>query len=865
MNFASWNEKNFVAVAEEDLRENFETVAAYISANPAKVYLLPASDLCAREELSDVRFALEIEFPCPATLITASKKFIVNTLSEMLELASEENFLIVPENFSDTANAIRRQCFLLQVPIKICSEKDFAALAAEQKLREHEESLLKELAVAKKFFDGKSELKLAENISLLENFFAATEKLERHLKSSNEPIKLAIAGATKDFKLFAAKIISEGSYSEELQTCDVCIFAVNILADDLSRTEKFLRAVKSSPNKDKIIFAAIRSALREQDSAINPSRKIFELTELLNAEGFTKNLIFFLDAPDVFCSEKILTLLKNNDEPLTPERIMGELSLTGRDEFLIGLSPEKFFEAQPVQSSETLLKKSGIACLENYLRSAGQKNFAEENLFGEVNEAFSFLAENSLKKIRLHQMQKLVEALHRAENSHEKILLIAAQGKILQEETTIKAILFDADFAIKNFVRSLEEKIFAAFEKLVTAEEFSSEKLAALHSGKTSSELKKLVDDAEKNISAEYSRLAKIFLDAMAKIIETHLARAKKFLDMTKTNPPLPEVKNFSLPNFDTGLTENFSRENLINLINICTKIFCVEEAADTWDEFKAERARLLKRLYLSGTFRKNLRRNLEETAREKLSDLEKILRKNFFEALVEYFGQVSKICKAQQNFCLNTFRKQVEDICGQTDFLIRDFAIMETITSALKELHATWRLIFTTESVSQPVDEKFLAALSAEIIERKNLLVRMKEDLNTADAADFSFKKFLPHETPEVSKVSLAEENFSAAKRAFRNKKYENAFKLFSQAAVAGHVEALKYLAYMNQNALGTPKNIYRAIEKFFDAFRLGDVISAGEIAELCLELKCFSHAMEFYQTAADGGDKYSSDFLES
>ena len=53
MNFASWNEKNFVAVAEEDLRENFETVAAYISANPAKVYLLPASDLCTREEFSD--------------------------------------------------------------------------------------------------------------------------------------------------------------------------------------------------------------------------------------------------------------------------------------------------------------------------------------------------------------------------------------------------------------------------------------------------------------------------------------------------------------------------------------------------------------------------------------------------------------------------------------------------------------------------------------------------------------------------------------------------------------------------------------------------------------------------------------------
>ena len=62
-----------------------------------------------------------------------------------------------------------------------------------------------------------------------------------------------------------------------------------------------------------------------------------------------------------------------------------------------------------------------------------------------------------------------------------------------------------------------------------------------------------------------------------------------------------------------------------------------------------------------------------------------------------------------------------------------------------------------------------------------------------------------------------------------------------------------------MNQNGLGTPKNIYRAIEKFFDAFHLGDVISAGEIAELCLELKCFSHALEFYQTAADGGDKYS------
>ena len=118
----------------------------------------------------------------------------------------------------------------------------------------------------------------------------------------------------------------------------------------------------------------------------------------------------------------------------------------------------------------------------------------------------------------------------------------------------------------------------------------------------------------------------------------------------------------------------------------------------------------------------------------------------------------------------------------------------METITSALKELYATWRLIYAEENISQPVDEKFLEALSTEIIERKNLLLRMKEDLNTADAADFSFKKFLPHETPEVSKVSLAEENFSAAKRAFRNKKYENAFKLFSQAAATGHVEAVKY-----------------------------------------------------------------------
>lgn len=874
MNLLDWSKKNCIAVPEETWHEHRAEVIAYIRANPNKIYLLP-DDV---QELFDgenfIRFAKEINFPCAAKLISSSREFAVESLSAVLDaipydenfLPTGKSFLVVSQDFISVADAVRRQCSILQVSLEICSEEDFATLSAEQKLLDNATNLLAELSGVKSLCKRCSELKLPENISCIEEFLSASKELENFLQKSNSAIKLLLAGESNERELllrifellnFDAEIISETDLAEKLSNADVCVLAINALNVDLAWTENFLQTVTHSPDKDKIFFVVIRPALREQEPQKNFSRILFDFAEFLDGKGFKASPIFFLDAPEIFYCKEVTTLLATSDELLTVDKLLEIRGLKGRENFLTKISLEKFFKELPNPSSQSLLKKSGVPYLGNYLRQSLKKNSsAMGKLLCRIEHAILFLEDDTLKNIRLRQVKNLSAAARQAEIFLEKIGSIAMQEKIVSGNAIIKALFYDVNNAINNFVSAVNAFLRELWDELTISEEFSAEKLVALYRGKISAELKNLLDDMDAKLQVEYDKQLQKLLARIKKIISEHRTQAQSFIDVIcltaghfsetpKQNTTLPELKFFDTLPFDASLSEIFSAEKISGLVKRCTRILCLRESEAALVD---NREQLLKNFYLAGTFRRELRQRLDATTQDKLSTLEKNLRQKTFAATIEYFAQVSKICRTQRELCLKAFRRHAEDIYNRLDAINQDCVVMEEIGSSLKNFCDIWRLTYPKQSHKVLVEENFLDDLLAETLERKSRLLNVS--LNTTE--DLSIEKFLPDKDPHNHSGANAE-LFSLGKTAFLNRKYDNAFKTFSCAAMTGHVEAIKYLAYMHQNGLGTPKNIYAAIENYLDAFSLGDNISADELSEIFQNLKCYSRALEWSQTYID------------
>lgn len=867
MNFLTWSAKKCVAVPEEFWREDKATVLAYINANPEKIYLLPDVEGVLEEEVS-IRFASEVKFPCAAKLITLAGEFTVETLSDVLErisydenfLPTGKNFLVVPEEFFGVAGAIRRQCSILQVPLEICAE-EISTLAAEQKLLDNAAKLLGELDGVKTLRNNKAALKLPENISLVEEFFAAADSLEKYLQSSNTAIKLIVTGEPKARELLSTileRLNFEAEISADLSNCDACVFVANALDND------FAQVVADVPNKDKIVFVLIRPALREQDAAINIPQIFSDFAQTLDAKGFDSAPIFFLDAPEI-----VMPLLTGNDEAFTPYSLTDSLGLPGRESFFTQTSLEKIFRALPMPSNKALLKKTGVPQLENYLRQSLKKNPSmTEKLLRQVERAIAFIDDDVLKNIRLSQTKKLSAAARQTESLNEKIALIATQEKIIGSSATVKALLYDLNSAINNFLRAIAAVNCEIFGELTASDEFCAEKFPALHQGKISAELKTLVTAAEERLQNEYAEQFRQLIALAENLIDEHRTQAQAFINSVcsttklfstapRSDVKLPEAKSFDVPPFDVGLSEIFSSQNLSALVKDCTRIICTQEVEADWSFYKANSKRLLKHFYLAGTFRRELRQRLEDVSRNKIDALEKNLRQNLSAATLEYFTQVAKICRAQHELALNIFRQYTADICNRVEFLNQDFAAMEEVSRALKTFYDTWRLIYPEQSQRVPASENSSDNLLAEMCDRQNRLINPPSDND-----NLSVEKFLPVAINSPNKTSNAD--FIVGKAAFTNKKYETAFKSFSRAAATGHVEAIEYLAYMNQKGRGMPKNIYAAIENYLDALNLGDNDVISELGEIFLDLECYSRALEYHQTAAERGDKHSIERLQ-
>lgn len=873
MNLLAWSNKKCVAVPEEFLREGKAEILAYINANPNKIYLLPDFDA----EIS-ARVAQEIKFPCTAKLISASGEFEVETLSAVLDaisydenfMATGKNFLVVPQGFIDVANAVKRQCSFLQVPLEICSEEEFSAIAVEQKLMDNATNLLKELDGVKNLQDKTDELKLQENISYVKEFLSATEKLEKYLQSFNKPIKLILTGEhehlAKIFERlnFDTEILSDAEVAKNLPNCNACVFAVNALSNDFARTGKFLETIAAAQDKNKIIFALINPALREQEVAINSAKIFFEFAKILDAKGFNDAPIFFLDAPEIF-----LTVSANGDDWLTVAEITEALGLTGREEFFTTNFLEKFFEALPNPSSKSLLQKTGVPYLENYLRQSLKKNSSTtEKLLRQVERAVAFIDDDTLKNMRLIQTKKLSVDAHQAEIFREKILLIAMQEKTISGNAVAKALIYDVSNAINNFIQAINSVVSNIFDELIASEDFSAEKMPLLYQGKISTELKNSVATVENQLQSEYNEQTKQLINLTKKIIDEHKTQAKEFIDCvcstfssaSRLDVNLPEIKINMLP-FDVGISESFSRDKLSELVKRCTRILCTQEVEGDWHFFKANRKQLLENFYLAGTFRRELRQHLEEIFKDKINALEKNLRQKFFTSTIEYFTQVSTLCRNQRESCLNIFRQHAEDIYNKIDFLNQDFVVMEKISSALKNFYNNWRLICPKQSSKVFSSENSTDNFLDDMLERKNQLLDITLDNDAQN--NLSAEKFLPPKIGKPRKHSTANDDFSLGKTAFNKKKYKNALESFSRAAAMGHVESIKYLAYMYQNGLGTPKNIHAAIENCLDASCLGDNDSVSELGGIFWNLKCYSRALEWWQTAAERGDKRSVEVL--
>ena len=442
------------------------------------------------------------------------------------------------------------------------------------------------------------------------------------------------------------------------------------------------------------------------------------------------------------------------------------------------------------------------------------------------------------------------------------------QEKTIGSSATAKALLYDLNGAIDNFLRAIAAVNCEIFGELTASDEFCAEKLPALHQGKISAELKTLVTAAEERLQNEYAEQFRQLIALTENLIDEHRTQAQAFIDSVcsttklfstapRSDVKLPEAKSFDVPPFDAGLSKIFSSQNLSALAKHCTRIICTQEVEADWSFYKANSKQLLKHFYLAGTFRRELRQRLADVSRNKIDALEKNLRQNLSAATLEYFTQVAKICRAQRELSLNIFRQYTADICNRVEFLNQDFAAMEEVSRALKTFYDTWRLIYPEQSHQVPSNEHFPDDLLAEMRDRKNRLINLPSDND-----NLSVEKFLPTAINNPNKTSNAD--FIAGKAAYTNKKYETAFKSFSRAAATGHVEAIEYLAYMNQKGRGMPKNIYAAIENYLDALNLGDNDVISELAEIFLEIECYSRALEYHQTAAERGDKHSIERLQ-
>lgn len=874
MNLAEWSSRKFIAIPEEDLLQNESAVFAYISANSDKVFLLPETtnfSLPEIDNVEDVHFAREMKFSCPATLITSSEKFIVQSLSEALEhVTCDENFLVVPSEISANIVEIRRQCFILQVPLEICSEEEYASIAVEKKLTDNSKALLGELDNSKNLIVKQSELKSAANTDLLERFFTAANNLESHLKIANAPTKILVIGEEAEREPLA-KILRQLNFVVSIHENfnaplkNVSDFAAILVASNVLnkfQESQFIKIATQLPDKNKIIFVAIRPALREIELTINPSLKLLEFAKILDATGLAETSIFFIDAPEIF------PILQQNTELPTVNEITNELALTGRDKYLVQNSLEKFFNGSLSFSSMKLLQKTGVPFLEKHLRSNGKKSLSATNaLIQQFGQAVEFLDGDSLKSIQLDQMKKILSAELQAEKLREKISLFVMQNKIVSGTLTGKAILYDLNIAINDFAQSLKQISGEIFDELVNSEEFSVENLNDLYNDKFPKELKNLIVDTEQRLKIEYNERFKILNGLAENILSKHRTQTEEFVnavvatikEFSNVSPPrfnFTKISISDVPPFDAGLNEIFSFNNLTALVRQCTKIFCIQEpVSKDWNFFRKERHKLLKRFYLMQTFRKKLRQNLEQTFLNRMNLFEKVLREKIFKAFLENFMQTSKICRSHCEFCSTTLRQQVDSICDEINAMDKDISVMQEVQSSLKKLHEVWQNICAAQKEYPSISDNTLDDLSREISDRKNYLsAQIKISFEDNDLKCLTAEKFLGNEKLD-NRHQSANEDFSAGKKDFNKKQYETALEKFSRAATAGHVGAITYLAYMYKCGLGTNKNLDAAINNYLDSFYLGDDDAISELSEICQKNLCYSHALEWYQMAVDRG----------
>lgn len=178
------NVKSFSA---EDLQD--QNIRDIIKFNPTYIFLLPKDienfaevienliqDVYANQR-NNIRFAYEINYPCPITLDNIECHSLSETLGKIDNLPTQKISLIVPDEFdAQCLEELCRQMFLLQIPFEIQNESYKKFTANSEKFFE-ELTALKEICNGtKKFYD--------ETINLIvkDELISAAENLEQLLK-----------------------------------------------------------------------------------------------------------------------------------------------------------------------------------------------------------------------------------------------------------------------------------------------------------------------------------------------------------------------------------------------------------------------------------------------------------------------------------------------------------------------------------------------------------------------------------------------------------------------------------------------------------------------------------------------------------
>ena len=784
MDIANWNKKNCISISAEDLRQGKENILSYIQANPRKIYLFPAEENILE---NCPRFATEIELPCALKLIGVAGEVEVNFLSEILENAlqnSGKNFLIVPENFSDIQNKILRQCAILKVPLEFYTDEEFKIVNEKNLLAAKAEMLLAEIDAAKNFSDCK--LKFGENILLLDKFFDALNKLQKILTVPETDLKIAVIGENLTAILKRVNIDAVNLPPENLDAAknfDAVIFEID--AANNFTLPKF--------DNEKIIFV-----LNIPASIDGENTKTF--AQIFREINSNESLVFAIEAANIFYDERIL----NFDDLSNIERIIDEFKLTPRESYFLQNSLEKFLENVP-PVNEKILQKTGVPYLKDFLMTLNRKNLAATaDLFSQIDAAFAFLENGAWQKIYSSQIQNLKISALQTKILYEKILAENERGKNLFGEIAMKAALYDAETAIKNFSLALEETAENFIARIVQAEEFSEDNLSG---GDISEEFFEMAAENVKNFCIDAENL---FAKLHAEINFSHQI------------------------NFAEMFSENLSAENLKRLAMQNTKFICLEKVEPGANWKNAE----VKQFYLLGNFRRALSQNLTATANKKIAAIADDLRQKISATLIENFKQKSKNFSAHYEKICNDFKTAIQKIGDDKNNLTNDAAIIEKILPNLKNLMALWREIFPAVK-----SENILIAAN-EILTSENIPVAEKF---TAPEIPCRKNKKPPENITKKINTAITE---------LQNRNSERAFELFAELATRGDSKALGYFAYMHQKGCGTEINLERAINLYLDAFYLGNTEAAGNLGYLFKANENLLHALEWYKIGAANGD---------